>query len=230
MLDATRAARSTVARVWPVPWRQNRIVVMIPSTVEELARILQTTFDLSTFVAFAASSVDRSEDWRLTGTRIFLHWPNFRRYGASFQRTILQHELLHHATAETTGPFVTAALDEGVAQYYGESEFDPAVPQLRQRVRAGRFEPRLPEDWFFIAGPANDIFLAYEEAVHFIAYVGARFGRDAGAKLYRAAAANSAIAPGTWRYHLDRASREVLGVPLDGLERDWARAVTREFS
>lgn len=230
ILDATLASRTTVSRVWPLPWRQNRIVVMIPSTVDELARILQTTFDLSTFVAFAASSIDRTEGWRLTGTRILLHWPNFRRYASSFQRTILQHELLHHATAEATGPFLTAALDEGVAQYYGESAFDPLTPQLRQRVRAGRFDGRLPEDWFFIAGPPNDIFLAYEEAVHFIAYVGSRFGRDRGARLYEAAASNTAVAPGTWRYHLDRASRAILGVPLDELERDWARAVTREFS
>lgn len=230
VLSLAGTAASRVKGVWPLRWREDGIVIMIPSTVGELERILQTTFDLSTFVAFAASSLDRSAGWALTGPRVFLHWPNFRRYGSSFQRAILQHELLHLATREMSGPFVNAILDEGAAQYYGESAFDPPRPVMRQRVRRGSFERRLVEDYVFTAGPPSDIYLAYEESVDFIAFLGERFGRGAGARLYRALGARDPVSPGTWRYHLDRACRSVFGTPFTTLERDWARRAIKELS
>ena len=230
MLSMAKEARATVKGLWPNRWREDGIVLMIPSTVDELARILQTTFDLSTFVAFAASSVDRSRGWNLIGPRVYLHWPNFRGYGASFQRSILQHEFLHLATREVTGPYVTSIMDEGVAQYYGEAAYDPPTPQLRTMVRSGRFTRRLAEDFIFTTGTPNEIYSAYEQANHFLAYIGERFGRNAGARLYRDFAAQSAVGPGTWRYHLDRACRSALGLPFSVLERDWARHVVRELS
>ncbi|MGH2726283.1 MAG: hypothetical protein ACRDKS_04830, partial [Actinomycetota bacterium] len=69
ILAMAKGARATVKAQWPVRWREDRIIVNIPATVDELARILQTTFDLSTFVAFAASSVDRRRGWDLIGPR-----------------------------------------------------------------------------------------------------------------------------------------------------------------
>ena len=97
--------------------------MMIPSTVGELARLLQTTFDLSTFVAFAASSVDRSiAGWRLTGPRIFFHWPNFRRQSTALQRIILQHEFTHRASFEVSGPFVQSFNDPVVLSTVNEIE------------------------------------------------------------------------------------------------------------
>ena len=230
ILQIAKTARARVKQLWPLPWREDRVIIMIPSTVGELARILQTTFDLSTFVAFAAASVDRSDSWKLSGSRIFLHWPNFRRQGAASQRTILQHEFLHRASFEVSGPNVTAFMDEGIAQYYGEALYSPPTPELRQRVRAGRFDRHLIRDFVFTIGPPADIYLSYEEAVDFVAYVGERFGRNAGARLFRALGTENAVAPGTWRYHLDRACRSVLKVPFATLERDWARKVVRELS
>ncbi|HJR19410.1 MAG TPA: hypothetical protein VJ922_06800 [Actinomycetota bacterium] len=230
MLAISKTARDAVIRQWPNRWRENKIVLMIPTTVNELARILQTTFDLSTFVAFAASSVDREKGWDLIGPRVYLHWPNFRDYSTAFQRSILQHEFLHLAARELTGPYVTSIMDEGVAQYYGEAAYNPPTPQLRTMVRAGRFDRHLAEDFIFTAGTPNEIYAAYEQANHFIAYVGDRYGRSAGARLYRDFAAQSAVAPGTWRYHLDRACRSALGIPFATLERDWARRVVQELS
>jgi hypothetical protein len=230
MLGISRTARDAVKRLWPNTWREDGIVLMIPNTVDELARILQTTFDLSTFVAFAASSVDRAKGWDLIGPRVYLHWPNFRGYSTAFQRTILQHEFLHLAARELTGPYITSIMDEGVAQYYGEAAYNPPTPQLRTMVRAGRFDRHLAEDFIFTAGTPNEIYAAYEQANHFIAYIGDRFGRSAGARLYRDFAAQSPVAPGTWRYHLDRACRSALDLPYATLERDWARSVVRELS
>ncbi|MFY9587251.1 MAG: hypothetical protein WAT66_07345 [Actinomycetota bacterium] len=230
LLTLAKAARARVRQLWPLPWKEDRIVIMIPTTVSELARILQTTFDLSTFVAFAAASVDREKTWQLSGSRIFLHWPNFRRQGEASQRIILQHEFLHRASFEVSGPNVASIFDEGIAQYYGEALYNPPTPELRQRVRSRRFDRHLVRDFVFTIGPPSDIYLAYEEAVDFIAYIGRRFGRNAGARLFRALGSENPVAPGTWRYHLDRACRSVLKAPFSTLERDWARTVVRELS
>jgi hypothetical protein len=230
LLAVAKTARARVHQLWPLPWKEDRVVIMIPSTVSELARILQTTFDLSTFVAFAAASVDRTETWQLSGSRIFLHWPNFRRQGAASQRIILQHEFLHRASFELSGPSLTSIFDEGIAQYYGEALYNPPTPEMRQRVRSGRFDRHLVRDFVFTIGPPSDIYLAYEEAVDFIAYIGARFGRNAGARLFRALGAENPVSPGTWRYHLDRACRSALNRSFATLERDWARTVVRELS
>jgi hypothetical protein len=94
----------------------------------------------------------------------------------------------------------------------------------------GHFDGRLPDDYRFTIGPPSDIYLSYEKAVHFMSYVAGRFGRAAGARLYRAIGAENPVAPGTWRYHLDRACRATLHVPFATLERDWARQVTKELS
>ena len=230
VLAMGEAARRKVKTLWPLPWHDDRVVVMIPTTVSELQRLLQTTFDLSTFVAFAAASVDRSVDgWRLVGPRVFLHWPNFRSQSAAQQRIILQHEFTHRASFEVSGPYVQSFNDEGIAQYYGEQQYSPVVPDLRLRVRQHRFGGHLPPDFQFSAGPPDDIYLAYEEAVDFTAYIAGRFGKAAGARLYRAIGAESTIGPGTWRYHLDHACRVLFHAGFPRLESDWARATTKEL-
>ena len=230
LLRVMQAARARVRRDWPIPWRQDRIVLMIPRTVDELAGILQTTFDLSTFVAFAAISVDRSTGWRLSGARIFLHWPNFRRQSEATQRVILQHELTHKASFEVSGSNIVAWMDEGVAQNYGERGYPHPLPEMRSGVRSGRFDNRLPDDYRFTAGPPSDIYLSYEKADNFTAYLGTRFGYAAGARLYRGVGTENPVEPGTWRYHLDQVCRVLFHIPFATLERDWARAAIKELS
>lgn len=228
LLTASEKARTTARRRWPYRWR-DPIIVMVPSTVAELERVLQTQFDLSAFVAFAASSLDRRTGWRLTGDRVFLHWPNFARYGSGFQQTILAHEFSHLATRATTGPFVPAFMDEGTAQYYGEAAASAAQPETRKRVRAGTFTGKLPEDWLFTTGPDADIFLAYELSNSFVAFLGRRFDRNAGARVYRALAAIKPVSPGTWRYHLGRAFAGTFKESFDRLERTWAAGLRKEL-
>lgn len=221
ILAAAQQARTTTKSRWPYPW-SDPIVIMVPSTVDELARILQTQFDLSAFVAFASSSVDRTRGWALSGDRVFLHWPNFSRYGSSFQQRILAHEFLHLATRATTGPFVPAFMDEGIAQYYGENERPGPRPEERRRIRNGTFSRRVPADWQFTVGSNSDIFLSYELSDSFVTYLGARFDSGAGARVYRALAAESPVSPGTSLYHVERAFRATFRVSFEDLERGWA--------
>jgi hypothetical protein len=228
ILDVAGRARATARSRWPYPWN-DPIIIMVPSTVNELARVLQTQFDLSSFVAFASSSLNRDKGWSLTGDRVFLHWPNFSRYDASYRRLILDHEFTHLATRATTGPHEQAFMDEGIAQFYGEDAGGNDAPQTRARVRAGTFDGHVPEDWLFTAGPPADIFLAYELANSFMDYLASRFGQKGGARVYRAVAGENPVAPGTWRYHQDHAFRKVFGVSFASLERGWAARLRKEY-
>ena len=226
IMAAAKAARATAMARWPYTWSEG-LIIMVPSTVPELARILQTQFDLSAFVAFASSSVSRDQGWALVGDRVFLHWPNFSRYGPAGQQTILDHEFTHVATRPKTSPFMPAWMDEGIAQFYGEAAGQGTRAEERQRVHAGTFPNRLPEDWQFSAPPNDDIFLSYELALSFMAYLSDRFGHDAGAKAYEAIASRSPMTPGTSLYHVEQAYLATFHVSLADLERAWA---TREVA
>jgi hypothetical protein len=210
-------------RVWPYPW-DGRVIVAVPDSASELERIFQSTFDLSPFVAFTSSTVERvPSGWHLSGHRIYVQPDNFFRYGAMQRMTYLDHELLHYATRAYAGPFIPAWFEEGVAQLYGESP--RPLPTLAGRAANGTFDGRLPEDWEFTVGPKADIQNSYEEALSFTAHLADRFGRNAPARLYRALGATPPESPGTARYHLDRATRSVLGATFASLELDWAAAV-----
>ncbi|HKX25207.1 MAG TPA: hypothetical protein VJP08_02695, partial [Actinomycetota bacterium] len=103
MLDLAERALDRVDQRWPLAWHQ-RVPILAPSSTEELRRIIQATFDLDVFVAFAYSGVDRAQGWNLVGHRIILNWPNFSRFPDTTQEDILTHELLHIATREYNGP------------------------------------------------------------------------------------------------------------------------------
>lgn len=227
ILTQAKAARARARRGWPYPWT-DPIVIMVPNTVDELERVLQTTFDLSTFVAFAVSSVDRSTGYRLSAHRVFLHWPNFRKYSGSFQTQVLSHEFVHLATRGIVGPYLNSFFDEGVALVYGEGGGE--TTQIRRRVRARTLERRLVPEWTFLAGSRDEIFLAYEEAASFCAFLSARSDRGGCARAYRALGTIDPVSPGTARYHADRVLRQLFGHPLDALERAWADRVYREHS
>lgn len=221
ILDSAHRARATARTRWPYPWN-DPIVIMVPSTVGELARILQTQFDLSSFVAFAYASEDRTTGWALTGYRVFLHWPNFSRYNAGFRQTIIEHEFTHIASFNRNSPYMPSFMDEGVAQYYGENAGYGSRPEERARIRAGTFDRKLPADWHFYVGSRSQIFLAYEESLSFSAYLGERFGRNAAARVFTAISKENPVAPGTSHYHVERAFRATLGISFADLERAWA--------
>lgn len=225
-LRIAREAAVAVRRVrerWPYPW-PGRVVVAVPSAAPELERILQTTFDVGPFVAFAASSVDRSNGWRFGGHRIYIQPETFFRYGSAFRAETLAHEVLHVATRSVSGPAVPSWLDEGAAQMYGESRA-PSGARLRAQVRAGRFPGRLPEDFEFVDSPT--IGASYDASYDFVAWLGRRLGHDAGARLLRSAGAEDSVGAGTRRYHLRRAARTAFGADFTSLERSWAADVRR---
>lgn len=225
IMSMAKAARRRAQQGWPYPWN-DPIVIMVPNTVDELERILQTTFDLSSFVAFAVSSVNRTKSYSLDGHRVFLHWPNLKKYGQSFQTVVLAHEFVHLATRDISGPYVNSFFDEGVALLYGEG--GGSTTQIRRRVRARTLPRKLIPEWFFLAGSRDEIFLAYEEAASFCAYLSARSDHGGCARAYKAIGTIDPVSAGTGRYHADRIARGMFGASMDDLERAWADRVYRE--
>ena len=226
ILTATLAAISYDTGRWPLPWPK-QIVVVIPRSTKDLSRILQTTFDLGPFVAFSSGSLSRPNgEYRLTGSRVYVQPGTFFSTPVSFQQDTLSHEMLHVSTRGYAGGFTPSWMDEGDAQDYGQRGL-PAMIDLHQRVANHTFTGHLPMNFDFSLGSPDDIHLAYEEASSFVTYLMSRFGRDAGAKLYRALGNESPVSFGDARYHLDHAVRAAFGVGFDDLERAWADRVRR---
>lgn len=221
-------ARRRVNERWPYRWPQ-QVAVVLPRSPSELGAILQTSFDLSPFVAFATSSVDRAEGAFVLGAhRVYVQPETFFSNSRAYQDDTLSHELLHLATRPHAGAFTPAWLDEAVAQNYGERRL-PRTPILASRARSGRFDGRLPREHEFIIGTRDSIHLAYEESSDFVAYLQRRFGTNAGARLYRAMGRERPDRAGNATYHLDHATRAAFKVGFSALQRAWARDVRRRF-
>ena len=136
--------------------------------------------------------------------------------------------LLHVATRGYAGGFTPSWMDEGDAQDYGQRTL-PALVDISARVANGTFTGHLPKDFEFSLGSDDDIHNSYEEASSFVSYLMSRFGKKAGANLYKALGNESPISFGTARYHLDHACRAAFGVGFDALERAWAQKIRKEF-
>lgn len=220
VLPAAERALDRLNDRWPlaVP---DRILILAPSTTDELDRMITASFDLDTFVAFATSSLDRTESWRLAGHRMLLHWPVFSRQSPASREGTLVHELLHLATRDLAGPFVPTFVDEGVAEW-ASGQVDTSI--LEDRVTSGRFDGTLPMDHEFRVGDGGDILAAYQGAYSAMAYAADRWDPGALADFYRTLG-RKRLAAGTWRYHVGRAMQEAFGVGLRRFERDWAASV-----
>ncbi|MGH2810764.1 MAG: hypothetical protein ACRDIA_07765, partial [Actinomycetota bacterium] len=181
LLAAAEDALPAVDRVWRRPWSK-RVPILVPANRAELVRLLETTFDVSSFVAFAVSSLDRKSDdaWDLGGNRIVLNRENFLRHPVPSRRSILAHELLHIASRGQSGPFTTALVDEGLAQLTG----DASPAGLNRRIRNGRFDRRLPKSWEFNTGGRDEIFNAYDESLSAFGYMTEKFGLDGVNRFY----------------------------------------------
>jgi len=99
---------------------------------------------------------------------------------------------------------------------------------LAIRVGSGIFDRRLPLDHEFITGDNDDIVNSYQESYSFIRYADERFGSRAVADFYRRLG-RPRVAPGTWRYHVDRAMRGAFGPGYGELQRRWADWVVSSY-
>jgi hypothetical protein len=218
-LQQAEQGLTQVGRGWPREWSR-RSVIYIPAGVGELEGLLGVVFDVSNFVAFAASAVDLAEAWDLVGYRVVVNPANFLRYGPRLRTEILAHELVHVATRESSGPFVPNWVEEGIAQL---AESTPQ-PDLGPLVASGRFTATVPEDYRFTSGSNQDIFQTYRESLSALAFMRDTFGLEEVGEYY-AALGRARIEPGTGDYHVNRAMREVLGMGIGEFQTAWLDSV-----
>ena len=189
-----------------------QIVVVLPHTLDQLREILQATFDLSNFVAFASAAVDRNDDWRSTAPRVYVQDVNLSRSRRDFQLQTFHHEFTHVSAFAVAGPFVPSWVHEGVADWMASGERAPSEVEGSDGL--------LPEDWEFTTGGAESIIRAYDESTSAMAFLAARKGKTAPLDLL-ARIGELRAAPGTAEYRVDQGLQAVYGAGLDQFQEDW---------
>ena len=202
-------ARLTATFDKPVP---GQIVVVLPHTLDQLREILQATFDLSNFVAFASASVDRDEDWQSTAPRVYVQDANLARSRRDYQLQTFHHEFTHVAAFPLAGPFVPSWMHEGLADWMASGEKAPTA--------VGGSDGLLPDDWEFTTGGGETILRAYDESTSAMAFLAARKGKSAPLDLL-VRVGDLRTAPGTTRYRVDQGLRAIYGAGLDQFQKDW---------
>lgn len=210
-------------RYWHGPFRE-KIVVLVPRSGRELERMIQATFDLDDFVAFAYSTVDLSDGIDYTGHRIIPNPQAFAGRSTTSVRQILAHELLHVATRDSAGPFVPVFVDEGFADYVGHDADPSGLAFFNSDVAQGLFNGELPEDFEFTIGSGTDIFRSYQKSQSAVRFFIERFGLDAFNRFYRRLG-RIEVAAGTARFHIDRAFRAVTGMSYKSFQEAWTSSI-----
>jgi len=218
LVSETRSALQDAADRWPLEWPR-RAVVIVPRDEDQLATMLNVTFDLSNFVAFATATTVRSgTSWELTGSRVVLNPQRFLGRASDSRQRILTHELIHVASRPSAGPVVPNWLEEGVAQVWGDQRSATGTALLAN-LPVAQWE--LPRDNQFTTGGTQRIHLSYQTAWSFLDHLVARFGADRVGAFYLAAGQGNVGEPGTRSYLVDRAAREVFDQSLEELVQAW---------
>lgn len=222
-LSLAATALDRVRNYWSLRWNK-QLVFLIPDTQQELSRMIQATFSLDDFVAFAYSSVDVADGVDYTGHRIILNPEALEGRTREAVVAILAHEMLHVATRESSGPFVPIFVDEGIAEYAGYDADPSALAFFDSEAAGGVFDGRLPEDYQFTVGTGTDIYRSYQKAHSAVRFFVQRWGLKAFSRFYRTLG-RVKIQPGTLEYHLSRALKRATGKDLDGFEKAWADSI-----
>lgn len=198
-----------VSAVWRMRWPR-RVVVLVPSTQTELARVVDDTGDLSQIAAVASAEVqDCPGPPEPVGNRVAINPRNWTKLSPLGRRIVLTHELTHVATRIDTGSCTPTWLVEGFADYIGYLGSGVPVPVVAQElaadVRHGRVPTRLPPDADF-AGSSKRLAQAYEGSWLACRLIVATWGQSRLVRLYRAI--------GTSRQPPQRAVADAMGTLL----------------
>lgn len=206
LLAVTEQALATLGRHWALPW-PSRLVGFLPSSPDELRRLLQATVDVSKFVAFISYAFD-PETLGATAPRLYVQDTNLSRYSPASQTETLVHEFVHAAGAGYTAAFTPAWVQEGIAEWIatGEPRPDAPSPQLAD-------EP--PRNDQFGAGSQTEIVRAYRDSRSLIAELAALKGRSAPFDFFKALGAQP-VRPGNTESVVTQSLAQ-LGITIDGL-------------
>ncbi|HET7483117.1 MAG TPA: hypothetical protein VFK89_09690 [Actinomycetota bacterium] len=222
-LGSGRAALARVDEYWRYPWNR-RLVMMVPNDADELKAMIQATFDVDSFVAFAYANIDPERGFRYVGDRIILNPGGFAGRTQDEVVEILAHEMLHVATRAVSGPFVPVWLDEGLADYVGSDASPTALDFFEGALARGLVTGTIPRDYSFMTGTGTQIYLSYQTAQSAVRFFIDRWGRARLERLYRLLGSRR-IAAGTARFHVDRAFHRTTGHGFAGFQRAWADSI-----
>lgn len=206
-------AISVLQKRWDQPWSE-RIPLILPADTDELEKLLQSTIDLDKFLAFVAYGAVRDVGWDTTAPRIYIQDENLAGYGRDFQIETLVHELAHAAGAPLAGPFVSAWVHEGVADWI-------ATGRSTKERRPNGSDGRLPRDFEFSTGEQTNIIESYRESRALTSFVAGRTGLGAPTAFFRDLG-SVRVAPGNADAQIDAALLRVTGRGLAETERAWA--------
>jgi hypothetical protein len=222
-LVLAETALARVKKYWTAPWRK-RMPLVIPNTSEDLKRMLQLTFDVDNFVAFASSTVDFDQGLDYTGHRIILNPDQFIGRPSDSTLDILAHEVLHVATRETSGPFVPTWVEEGIAEFVGHDGSTASFEYLLFEVSSGGSLGKIPEQFEFTTGDGAEIYRSYQKSYSAVHYFIQRWGLKSFIRFYRTLG-HPEVAPGLPDYHVDKAMRDSIGIGINRFERAWTGSI-----
>jgi hypothetical protein len=199
---------------WDQPW-SGRMPIVLPGSIDELAQLLQSTFDLTKFVAFVVYQPLRDTGWTTTAPRLYVQDRNLSRYAHDFQLLTLTHELDHGAVAPYAGPAIPAWVHEGVADWVATGA---GTTERKPRGSDGR----LPRDFEFTTGSSDAILRAYAESRSAMSYVASRYGAGAPSRFIRTLGDLGPVA-GSVDHNVDVALRRLFTVSFDQFQTAWAR-------
>jgi len=217
VLPAAARARRAVLRYWRRPWPK-KVAIVAPEDNDVLARIIEATYPVENYVAFAYWTVEEGEP---SGARIIVNAPRFATSSAERVEAILVHELMHLAALPSSGPFVPNFVEEGLAQYVAYDADPSAVAIADAAARAGA---EVPPNYRFFLGDPRVVYDSYLESLSAIAYFIERWGFRTFERFY-ARLGRVGAGAGTARFHLDGALEATIGMRLRGFERAWASSI-----
>ena len=223
------AAVPRVTEVWGPGWRQG-VVVLVPTSAQEMQELLGSDGDLSQIAAVATAELGGgSGDFDPTSDRVLVNPETFTRLGQLGRQVVLTHEVTHVATRRSTGPAVPVWLAEGFADYVGYAAVDLPLAlsarELRKDVRAGRLPTALPADDAF-RGDNAALAQAYEQAWLAVRLLAEQHGEPALLRFYRAVGAARDVEPAA---AVDAALRSELGTDLAAFTGAWRDALRRDL-
>ena len=214
LASMTEEAVAAFTARWDRPW-SGKVPVVLPGSVDELERLLESTVDLDKFVAFAGYGVVQDDEgWMATAPRVFVQDDRLGRYSREGQVETLVHELAHFAGAPLAGPFVPGWVHEGVADWV-------ATGRRSGERRPGGGDALLPRDYELTTGAAAAIVRSYRESRTAISTLAAEKGAAAPIAFFVELGALR-VAPGSVDHNADAALRAATGMTLGQLESAWA--------
>ncbi|MCU1675488.1 MAG: hypothetical protein JWM93_246 [Frankiales bacterium] len=223
------AAVRTVTKVWGTGW-SGRVVVVVPSTSDELGRVLDSSADYAQIAALATAEVVDVDGSRTSlAERVVLNPGTFGRLSPLGQRIVMAHEVTHVATRLATGKSMPVWLVEGFADYvaYRHSgvETRVAARDLIPSLRRLPLPSTLPADDRFDPAAA-DLGASYELAWLACRFIAERTSEATLIAFYKAVGSETSPQDEAVR----RQFAAVLGSTPERFVTSWRRYVTEAVS